>query len=147
MKVGKKSIVPYFCQMEFKNIFSDVPDFRRNHVFKKHLLSDILALSLCASLAGAETDEEIETYGKEKLDFLKTFLSLPHGIPAHDTFTRVFRILDKDKFADCLYKYSKDIMEFLDEHHISIDGKICRATNKGGRKKGGICIVTAWACE
>ena len=124
-----------------------MPDFRREHIFKKHLLSDILALSLCAFLSGIETDEEIETYGKEKFSFLKTFLSLPNGIPSHDTITRVFRILDKNKFAECLHKYWAEIMDFLQERHISMDGKVCRATNKGGKKKSGICIVTAWACE
>lgn len=133
--------------MKIQKIFAEVADFRREHVFKKHLLSDILVLSLCASLSGAETDEDIESYGQEKLSFLKTFLELPNGIPSHDTITRVFRHLDKDAFSNCLFKYSKDIMEFLNEHHISIDGKVCRATNKGGKKKNGICIVTAWACE
>ena len=124
-----------------------MPDFRREHIFKKYLLSDILALSLCAFLSGIETDEEIETYGKEKFSFLKTFLSLLNGIPSHDTITRVFRILDKNKFAECLHKYWAEIMDFLQERHISMDGKVCRATNKGGKKKSGICIVTAWACE
>ncbi len=129
------------------NIFAELPDFRREHIFKKHLLGDILVLSLCATLSGAETDEDIESYGEEKISFLKTFLDLPNGIPSHDTITRVFRYLDKDAFSNCLYKYSKDILEFLDEQHISIDGKVCRATNESSKKKSGICIVTAWACE
>jgi predicted transposase YbfD/YdcC len=133
--------------MEWKKIFDEVPDYRKNHPFKKHLLGEILMLSLCASLSGAENDEEIETYGKEKQAFLSGFLSLPSGIPSHDTITRVFRYLDKDKFSACLYSYTKELLEFIDQQHISIDGKICRATNKGGKKKSGICIITAWACE
>ena len=131
--------------MEWKNIFEEVPDFRRGNVFKLHILSDILLLSLFATLAGAENDEEIETYGREKQSFLSNYLSLPNGIPSHDTITRVFRYLDKDKFAECLLKYSKELLTFLGENHISIDGKVCRATNKGGKKKNGICIITAWA--
>lgn len=133
--------------MKWKNIFEEVPDFRSRNVFKLHLLEDILMLSLFATLAGAENDEEIETYGKEKYSFLRGFLSLPNGIPSHDTITRVFRYLDKAKFAECLHKYSKELMVYLQENHISIDGKVCRATNKGGKKKSGICIITAWACE
>ena len=133
--------------MEWKKIFDEVPDYRKNHPFKKHLLSDILMLSLCASLSGAENDEEIETYGREKEPFLKGFLILPCGIPSHDTITRVFRYLDKDKFSDCLYRHTKELLEFIEGQHISIDGKVCRGTTEGGKKKSGICIITAWACE
>lgn len=133
--------------MDWKKTFADIPDFRREHVFKKHLLSDVLMLSLCAVVCGAETDEEIETYGQEKESFLRAFLDLPNGIPSHDTITRVFRYLDKGKFSSCLCKYSESLREFLSEQHISIDGKVCRATNPNGKKKGGICIITAWACE
>lgn len=98
-------------------------------------------------LSGAETDEDIESYGQEKLSFLETFLELPNGIPSYNTVTRAFRYLDKDAFSNCLYKYSKDTSGFIDEQYISIDGKVCRVTNKGSKKKNGICIVTAWACE
>lgn len=133
--------------MDWKKIFAEIPDFRREHFFKKHQLGDILLLSLCAVLCGAETDEEIETYGREKEAFLGTFLDLPNGIPSHDTITRVFRFLDKDKFSGCLYQHSASLKMFLEETHISIDGKICRATNRSGKKRGGICIITAWACE
>lgn len=133
--------------MYWKEIFSEVPDFRREHVFKKHLLSDILMLSLLAVICGAETDEEVETYGQEKAAFLGGFLELPNGIPSHDTITRVFRFLEKDKFSECLYRHSEALKTFLEEQHISIDGKVCRATNPSGKKKGGICIITAWACE
>jgi predicted transposase YbfD/YdcC len=133
--------------MKWKETFKEVPDFRREHVFKKHLLSDILLMSLCAVLCGAETDEEIETYGQEKEVFLRTILDLPNGIPSHDTITRVFRHLDKDKFSSCLYKYSESLKTFIAEQHICIDGKVCRATNPSGKRKGGICIITAWASE
>ena len=133
--------------MKWKEIFNEVPDFRADNFFKLHLLNDILMLSLCATLCGADSDEEIETYGKEKEIFLRNFLVLPNGIPSHDTITRVFRHLDKSKFAECLHKYSRELLDFFDEYHISIDGKVCRATNPSGKKKGGICIITAWACE
>lgn len=133
--------------MEIKDIFSTVPDYRRECALKLHLLSDILMISLCAVLSGAENDEEIATYGEQKKEFLSTFLSLPNGIASHDTFTRVFRFLDTDKFAQCLYEYSEELLDFLQEHHISIDGKVLRGTAKRGKKKSGICIVTAWACE
>lgn len=133
--------------MQIKEIFSKIPDYRKNHKFKLHLLSDILLLSLCATLSGAETDEEIETYGKEKEIFLRNFLDLPNGIPSHDTITRIFRLLDSKHFAECLYTHTKEVIDFLKEQHIAIDGKILRGTDKKGKKKSGICIVTAWICE
>jgi len=133
--------------MQIKEIFSKVPDYRKNHKFKLHLLTDILLLSLFATLSGAETDEEIETYGKEKKAFLQGFLELPNGIPSHDTITRVFRLLDSKKLAECLYAHTNEVIDFLKEQHIAIDGKILRGTDKKGKRKSGICIITAWICE
>ncbi len=132
---------------EIGEIFKSVPDYRRACALKLHLLEDILLLSLCAVVSGAENDEEIATYGEQKEGFLRTFLSLPNGIPSHDTITCIFRYLDKDKLAQCLLRHSEQVVDFLQEHHSSIDGKVLRATAKSGKKKSGICIITAWACE
>ncbi len=132
---------------DIKELFRSVVDYRRDCALKLHLLEDILLLSLCAVVSGAENDEEIATYGEQKEVFLRTFLSLPHGIPSHDTITRVFRYLDKDQFAACLYRHSQQVLDFVQQNQISIDGKVLRATAKRGQKKSGICIVTAWACE
>jgi predicted transposase YbfD/YdcC len=132
---------------DIKHIFSSVADYRRDCALKLHLLTDILLLSLCAVISGAENDEEIATYGKEKEAFLRTFLSLPHGVPSHDTITRVFRYLDQEQFAQCLYQHTGELLTFLAENHISIDGKVLRATASSGKKKSGICMVSAWACE
>ncbi len=74
--------------MSWETFFSSVPDFRKNRR-KKHHLVDILVIALCAIISGADDFEEIETYGRKKETFLRTFLSLPNGIPSHDTFNRV----------------------------------------------------------
>ena len=63
-------------------VFSEVPDPRRNTLLKQHLLSEILLLSLFATLSGCDTDEEIEEYGKNKEAFLREFLFLPISIDA-----------------------------------------------------------------
>lgn len=76
-------------------VFAEVPDPRRNTLLKRHLLSDILLLSLFATLSGCDSDEEIEGYGKNKEDFLREFLFLPNGIPSHDTITRVLNAIDQ----------------------------------------------------
>lgn len=134
--------------MDFNKFFSDVPDFRLNRR-KKHLLVDILAISVCAVVCGANDFKEIATYGRQKIGFLSGFLVLPNGIPSHDTFNRVFKFLDKERFSDCLHRWSKQILSSLQEEltHISVDGKVLCGTAKAGQKKSGICLVSAWASE
>ncbi len=128
-------------------VFSEVPDPRRDTLLKQHLLSDILLLSLFATLSGCDSDEEIEEYGRNKEVFLRQFLFLPNGIPSHDTITRVLNAVDQGSFAACLYRHSRYLCDFVEEHHISVDGKVLRATAQAGKRNSGICIVTAWACE
>ena len=128
-------------------VFSEVPDPRRNTLLKRHLLSDILLLSLLATLSGCDSDQEIEEYGKNKEVFLRQFLFLPNGIPSHDTITRVLNAVDQRKFSACLYRHSGYLCDFVEEHHISVDGKVLRATAQAGKRNSGICVVTAWACE
>lgn len=132
--------------MEWQFFFSEVPDFRIERG-KLHQLSDILMLSLCAVLSGAEDYEDIENYGKEKEVFLRTFLALPYGIPSHDTINRVFRHLDTAKFSESLTNWSREILDFMDYYQVNIDGKVLRGTNPSGKKKGGLCLVSAWASE
>lgn len=122
-----------------QNFFSDVPDFRIARG-KLHLLSDILMLSLCGVLCGAEDYEDIENYGKEKLPFLKTFLSLSNGIPSQDTINRVFRYIDSAKFEQSLRRWSAELLDFMDFYQVAIDGKVLRATNPSGKKKEGLCL-------
>jgi predicted transposase YbfD/YdcC len=134
--------------MNFEKFFETMPDFRINRQ-KKHKLIDILVISVCAVVCGANDCEEIAMYGKQKLDFLQTFLELANGIPSHDTFNRVFKFMDKDKFSACLYSWSQEILSELSSayNHIAIDGKVLCGTAKSGQKKSGICIVSAWASE
>ena len=118
-----------------QNFFSELPDFRIERG-KLHLLSDILMLSLCAVLCGAEDYEDIENYGKEKLAFLKTFLFLSNGIPSHETINRVFRLMDSAKFEQILRKYSAELLDFMNEYHVAIDGNCFVPRILRERKKG-----------
>jgi len=132
--------------MEWKKFFEEVPDFRLNRR-KLHKLGDILMLSLCAVLSGAEDFEDMENYGKQKEDFLRQFLELPNGIPSHDTINRVYNRLDKDKFAESLHRWSREILDFMEYYQLNIDGKVLRGTGQAGKKHAGICLVSAWAEE
>lgn len=133
--------------MDLKTIFSEVPDFRIAKKVK-HYLNELLILSLCAVLSGAEDCEEIEEYGKQKEEFLRQFLILPNGIPSHDTINRVFRFMDCEAFNKCLCNWSGEILDQLkDQYQINIDGKVLRATGKRGKKTAALCLVSAWVAE
>ena len=80
--------------MDWYNFFAEMPDFRVDRR-KKHHLVDILVIALCALVSGADGFKEIAAYGRRKEAFLRTFLSLANGIPSNDTFTRVFRHMDR----------------------------------------------------
>lgn len=124
--------------------FEDVEDFRIDRT-KQYPLTEILMISLCAVLGGADDFEQIAEYGRQKIGFLRRFLDLSNGIPSHDTFSRVFRHLDQKQFSDSLHRWSKELLSFLAGEQIAIDGKVLRGTDKKGHKKSGICIVSAWA--
>lgn len=132
--------------MELREIFAEVPDFR---VVGRtdHILSEILVISLCAVLSGADDFEEIAEYGRQKEEFLQGFLILPNGIPSHDTFNRVFRLMSQQSFEACLKKWSQEIIDQLKDYQVNIDGKVLRATGKRGKKTAGLCLVSAWVAE
>ena len=68
---------------------------------KKHLLLDILIIAVCTLLTGGEGFQDMELFGKSKRQLLATFLALPHGIPSHDTFGRVFACSNPTRFQEC----------------------------------------------
>jgi predicted transposase YbfD/YdcC len=124
--------------------FVDLPDPRVERT-KHHLLLDILGIALCATLAGAETYVAIEQFGRAKIDWLKTFLKLPNGIPSHDTFGRVFAQIDPEVFARCFGNWVASICPSLQFKTISIDGKTSRGSGSQADKP--LHLVSAWANE
>ena len=68
---------------------------------KRHQLLDIIVIARCAVICGADNSVEIEEFGKAREDWFRRFLALPNGIPAHDTFGRVFALLDPEQFGAC----------------------------------------------
>src|SRR5262249_639809 len=90
--------------------------------------------------------EEIERFGAARRDWLATFLALPHGIPSHDTFNRVFAALDRRKFAACFGRWMADLCAATGLRPIAIDGKACRAA-AGDTFSGCLHLVSAWATE
>lgn len=127
-------------------IFDEIIDERESWKVI-HDLYDMLILSLCAILCGAEDYKAIADYGTQKIDFLKQFLNLENGIPSESTIKRTFRYLDPKELTDCLQKNIREVLELQDKYLLNIDGKVLRGTGKKGKKTSGICILTAWAQE
>ena len=112
-----------------------------------HQLVDILAIAVCAVVACAESWEDIELYGRSKLAWLKTFLALPNGIPSHDTFRRVFMLLDPDAFEACFARWAQSLMSEVEREVVALDGKAVRRSGSRRHHHGPLHLVSAWASE
>ncbi len=105
--------------------FSDLEDPRVDRT-KRHKLIDILTITICAVNAVADTWVDIEAYGRAKQRWLKKFLELPNGIPSHDTFARVFSLLNRRNLQQCFLKWIQSISQLTDGEIVAIDGKTLR---------------------
>jgi predicted transposase YbfD/YdcC len=113
---------------------------------KLHSLKDIIGLTICAVLSGCNDWEEIEIYGQSKESWLKQFLSLPNGIPSHDTINRLFASLCPVELQNCFIGWVQSIAGIRKGQIVSIDGKrLCNAGEWG--KKSIIHMVSAWNNE
>ena len=127
-----------------ENHFGDLSDPRIDRT-KLHKLLDILVIAISAVIAGADNWEDVEEYGKARLEWFRTFLELPNGIPSHDTFTRVFARLDPEQFQACFLSWMKSVSEVIGGQVIAIDGKVLRRSHDKGVGKAAIDMVSAWA--
>jgi predicted transposase YbfD/YdcC len=110
-----------------------------------HDLLDIVALTICAVICGADSWVDVHKYGSAKHDWLKGFLRLRNGVPSHDTFGRFFAALDPQQFQACFASWVAEVAGALDLKHVAIDGKTLRRSHD--RKKGqtALHLVSAWA--
>src|SRR5688572_23835097 len=114
---------------------------------KLHLLADIIALALCAVIAGCQSWPQIALFAQKRLDWFASFLALPNGVPSHDTLERVFARLDSRAFGACFRRWVQAIAQGLDLPHIAIDGKTLRGSAYPGLGLGPLQLVSAWAVE
>ena len=126
--------------------FSRVKDPRIDRT-KRHGLLDIIIIAICAVICGADSWVDIELFGKTKLDWLKTFLKLPNGVPSHDTFGRVFAALNPQEFECSFMEWVQAINQLTQGQVIAIDGKQLRGSHDSGIGKNAIYMVSAWATE
>ncbi len=112
---------------------------------KEHRLVDIIAIAICAVICGAENWVDIEQYGEAKQEWLRTFLPLCNGIPAHDTFARVFARLDPEQIQQCFLSWIEAISQLTAGEVVAIDGKTLRHSYDTSNGKAAIHMVSAWA--
>lgn len=125
-------------------VFDDLPDPRRDTKNKRHALTDILTIAVCAVISGAEGWEQIAAYGRRKEAFLRRFLALPNGIPSHDTFYRVFTALDPAAFAERFGRWMAAACASTGLVPIAVDGKAARRAQRANAT-GCLSVVSAWA--
>jgi len=112
-----------------------------------HKLIDIIIITICAVICGADDWQEVVDYGKAKHDWLKTFLELPRGIPSHDTFGRVFSLLRPEDFEKCFVSWIHAVFEITGGQTVAIDGKTLRRSHERSSNKAAIHMVGAWATQ
>lgn len=124
--------------------FSVLPDPRReHHNTKKHRLIDIIIITVLAVICGADDWVAIEDFGRKKKKWLKKVLELPNGIPSHDTFGRVFAILDPAEFERCFFAWVNDVNTLTNGEVVAIDGKSVRRSHDGQSKP--LHLISAFA--
>ena len=126
--------------------FASLPDPRRERR-RLHRLLDLVAIALCAVIAGCDDWVEVAAYGRQKRDWLKTFLPLPHGIPSHDTFSRVFSLLDPHAFQRCFTRWIEALQTATGGKLVAIDGKTLRHSFDTAAGTSALHLVSAWAAQ
>jgi len=128
------------------SFFEDLPDPR---VIGRcdHKLLDIVAITICAVISGLDEWEDIVDYAKMKEDWFRQFLELPNGIPSHDTFGRVFSLLDPAAFEERFADWTRAAFAKTEGDVIAIDGKTLRGSINRPGNKAAIHMVSAWSHE
>lgn len=123
-----------------------LPDPRREHQ-RFHSLFDILVISLCAVLCGVEHWTEMEEFGAAKQEWFATLLALENGIPSHDTFRRVFMLLDNVELKTLFGEWVSSAVSLSKGALVNIDGKNLRGSKEPSKGKRALNVVSAWAAE
>ena len=105
---------------------------------------DVITIAICAVICGADYWVAIETYGQAKQEWLKRFLELPNGIPSHDTFARIFALINPQKFQECFLSWIKSVALLTDGEVIAIDGKSLKHSYNKKAGLRAINMVSAW---
>jgi predicted transposase YbfD/YdcC len=112
---------------------------------RKHELIDVLMIAVTALLCGAENFTHMAQFGQAKESWLRTFLTLAHGIPSHDTFRRVFMLLAPEKFSAVFLRWTQSLRQAVGAEVVALDGKTVRRSFDSAKSQSAIHLVSAWA--
>ena len=129
---------------EFLTNLVDLDDPREDRG-NNHLLIDMVGLVLRGTICGANTWADIERFCKAHQGWFEQFLELPFGIPSHDTFARVFRILDTQQLQHCLSAWVEHLQFCMEGQTVAIDGKTLRGSDDNGGSVKPLHVVNVWA--
>lgn len=133
-----------FLDQTYKH-FANITDPRTNRG-ANHSLSEMIFLTLCATICGADSWADVERYGIAKIDWLRKFVPLPYGVPSHDTLGRVFARLDSIEFYAALQSWTNEFAGSLVGQTVAFDGKTLRGSFDNASAKSALHSVSAWAC-
>ncbi len=129
-----------------RTVFSAIEDPRAKNA--RHRLFDIIFIALCGTLAGAKTCFQIAEFARAKAELLHELLALEHGVPSHDTFSRLFRILDPQAFEAAFRSFTSLFCEALGKDAVvAFDGKAVRNAIEQGGRSCPLHLVNVWACD
>ena len=131
------SLIEHFSRL-------DDPRVERN---KKHELIDVIVLSVCAVLSGAEGWSDIEEFGRNKLQWLRRYVALANGIPVDDTIARIISALSVTGFQECFMSWMEDAAKLSRGEIIALDGKTQRRSYDRRHRVSALHMVSAWACR
>jgi predicted transposase YbfD/YdcC len=118
------------------------PRIERN---KRHALIDIIVLTVCAVVSGADGWEEIEQFGQEKLDWLRKFVGLNNGVPSHDCIAYVIARVSPKGFRECFMSWTRAVTEATGGDVIAVDGKTSKGSRDRKADRKPLHMVSAWA--
>ena len=126
--------------------FCDLVDPRISHG-RRHRLLDIVTIAVCAVISGAESWVDVAQWGRAKQDWLADWLELPHGIPSHDTFGRVFARIDPDQFEGGFLRWVQTVARAAEPEVIALDGKTIRRSGDARHGRRPLHLLSAWASQ
>jgi hypothetical protein len=135
---------PELSRTSISEHFATLTDPRGDHL-KVHRLVDIVTIVLCAVICGVDDWVAVETFGRAKEAWLRTFLALPGGIPSHDTFGRVFARLNPDEFRCCFLAWARAVVGPPGAQVVAVDGKTVRRSHDRRAGEEALHLVSAWA--
>lgn len=112
-----------------------------------HLVQDILFIAFCTLLSNGEDFEDMVEFAEQRLDWLEQVLDLPNGIPSHDTFNRVFQLIDSEQLIPCLLEDGEALIAGVKDKLVTFDGKKIRGESPKSRGNKGLFILSAWVGE